>query len=174
MSMKTSTLKQIALSLLVILAAAGPCASASFATDPHCPIDWSQFHLSQQQQQQLAVLDGQWDRSYNQIKPEMVADQNRLSDLLADTKSDPLEVVSLQQSIARKKEQLRSLATSIYLRKRQILNQEQQLQLEECMRQYMDAKRRQQSGGSQTDAMPDGVNNLINKVRNMWSKTGAP
>lgn len=174
MSMKTSSLKQIALSMLVMMAAAGPFAPPSFATDPHCPIDWSQFHLSQQQQQQLAVLDGQWDRSYNQIKPEMVADQQRLSDLLADTKSDPLEVVSLQQSIARKKEQLRSLATSIYLRKRQILNQEQQLQLEESMRQYMDAKRRQGSGGSQTDAMPDGINNLINKVRNMWSKTGAP
>lgn len=167
--MKTSVLKQITLSLLVLLAAAGPCSA-----NPHCPIDWSQFHLNQQQQQQLAVLDGQWDRSYSQVKPEIVTDQARLSDLLADTKSDPLEVVSLQQSIARKKEQLRSLATSIYLRKRQILNQEQQLQLEECMRQYMDAKRRQASGGSQTDAMPDGVNNLINKVRNMWSKTGAP
>jgi hypothetical protein len=77
--------------------------------------------------------------------------------------------MALQQSVARKREQLRSEATANYLRKRQVLNQNQQHQLENMLRQQMDMRQRQiRPSGFQPDVMPDKIQDLMRRVRNIW------
>lgn len=104
------------------------------------------------------------------LQPAIVEDQRRLTRLLSDPKSDPLEIMALQQAIARKKEQLRSVATANYLRKRQVLNEDQQRSLEDMIRQVLATRQRTLNGPSQSDVMSDRIQNLFERVRNVWPR----
>src|SRR5438067_1837805 len=132
-------------------------------------INWSRLQLNPQQSQHIQMLEAQWNHDYMEVQPSIVEDQRRLTRLLADPKSDPLEIMALQQAIARKREQLRSTATASYLRKRQVLNDGQQHELEDMMRQMIDQHQHMAPGGFQTGVMPDHIQNLIQRVRNIWA-----
>lgn len=131
-------------------------------------VNWQRLQLSPQQSQTIQSLEGQWNQEYMQIQPAIIEDQRKLSRLLSDPKSDPLEIMSLQQAIARKHEQLRATATTSYLKKRQVLTESQQHSLEDMMRQAVADRQRLMGTGSQTDAMPDRIHHLMRKIQTVF------
>jgi hypothetical protein len=140
----------------------------AFADDPTA-INWTRLQLNPQQAQHIQSLESQWNRDYMDVQPTIMDDQKRMSRLLSDPKADPVEIMALQQTIARKRESLRSSATANYLRKRQVLNQSQQHQLEDMIRQQVDMRQRQiRPSGFQPDVMPDKIQDLMRRVRNIW------
>jgi|SRR5215470_3810122 len=138
------------------------------ADDVHCAINWKRLGLTPQQSQHIQLLEAQWNSEYMGIQPGLVEDQRRLTRLLSDPKSDSLEIMALQQSIARKREQLRSAATANYLRKRQILSEGQQHALEDMIREAIAERQHVVVPGSQAEVMPDRIQSLIERVRNIW------
>jgi hypothetical protein len=58
-------------------------------------------------------------------------------ELLSTPKSDPLEITSQQQRVNQLKEQLSEQATANYLRKRSLLNTDQQRQLEGLLKRMV-------------------------------------
>lgn len=143
---------------------------SAFADEVHCAVDWRRLQLSAEQNQQVQVLEAEWNQQYMEVQPSIVEEQRKLTRLLSDAKSDPLEIMSLQQSIARKREQLRAAATTNYLKKRQILNGAQQRTLEDMIRQIIAERQRMANPGSQTDVMPDRIQSLMQRVRNIWPR----
>ena len=99
-------------------------------------INWQRLNLTPSQCQQIQQLESQWNHDFMEIQPSIIEDQRKLTRLLSDPKSDPLEIMALQQSIARQKEHLRAAATANYLRKRQLLNDGQQHGLEDMIQVY--------------------------------------
>lgn len=144
--------------------------SPAFAQDPnhnaHGPgrcIDWTRLNLNQQQSQSITQLDSEWRAKYQQLQPQILQKQKKLQELLADSKSDPLEIMSTQQSIARMRENLRNEATTNYLRKRAILTETQQHQLE-AMLQQMVMERQRATPMVQAD-QAGGITNIVNKIK---------
>jgi hypothetical protein len=135
----------------------------------HCCVDWSKLNLNQTQSTQIQSLEDEWAHQYSEIRPVIVEDQQKLTKLLADHNSDPVEVMALQQSIARKREQLNGLATANYLKKRQILSENQQFSLEQMIKEAVRRRQSQMYPGSHTtDVASDRIQNLMNRVRNIW------
>ncbi len=158
------------LNLLLVSACIIGGSQPSLADEDGCRIDWTHLELTPTQTQQIRTLEAQWNQEYMQVQPSVIDDQRRLSRLLSDPRSDPLEVMALQQSIARKKEHLRASATASYLRKRQVLNDGQRQALEDMIRQAVAQRQRVLSPGSQTEVMPDRIQNLMQRVRNIWPR----
>ncbi len=144
---------------------------AAFAED-HCNIDWTKLKLTPTQQQQIAVLETDWNKQYAEIRPVIMEEQRHLSKLLSDHNSDPVEIMSVQQTVARKKESLNQLATANYLKKRQLLTESQQYSLEIMVKNAVSMRQRMSSPGGQTEVMPDRVQSLIERVRNIWPTSG--
>jgi hypothetical protein len=149
------------------MAVISPGTLPAFADGDHC-VDWSKLNLSSSQKTQIETLEGQWNKEYNELKPAIQEEQHHLSKLLADHTSDPVEIMSAQQSIARKKEQLNGLATANYLKKRAVLNDNQQYSLELMVRNAVALRQRANNPGGQTEVMPDHIQNLMQRVRNIW------
>ena len=154
--------------LAVLLAVPG--AGPALADESRCSINWARLNLSPEQTQQIQSLEQQWNKDYMDLQPVIIDDQHKLTRLLSDPKSDPVEIMALQQAIARKKEQLRSNATANYLRKRQLLNEAQQHGLEDMMRQAVADRQRASGPGGQTEVMPDHIQYLIQRVRHIWTR----
>lgn len=143
-------------------------APVAYGDETRCSIDWQRLQLTAEQNQQVQSLEAQWSQQYMEIQPSIIEDQRKLTRLLSDAKSDPVEIMALQQSLARKREQLRAAATTNYLKKRQILNGDQQRTLEDMIRQILAERQRMLNPGSQTDVMPDRIQSLMQRVRNIW------
>ena len=152
------------------LAVGASSCNAVFADELRMGINWQRLNLSPQQSQQIQVLEAQWNHDYMEIQPSIIEEQHQLTRLLSDPKSEPLEIIALQQSIARKKEHLRAAATTNYLRKRQLLNDGQQRGLEDMIHQAVAERQRAANPGLQTDEVPDHIQNLLQRVRNIWGK----
>lgn len=163
--MRISRIALLSIGLAIALPALGQPARAD---EPHMSIDWRKLQLTPAQSQQIQGLEAQWTEEYMRVQPSIIEDQRKLQNLLSDPKSDSLEIMAVQQSLARKKEQLRSSATANYLRKRQVLDGEQQRSLEDMIRQTIAERQRTLNPGSQTDVMPDRIQNLMQRVRNAW------
>src|SRR5271169_3361288 len=144
--MKISSSRLISIAFAV---GASSC-NAVLADELRMGINWQRLNLSPQQSQQIQVLEAQWSHDYMEIQPSIIEEQHKLTRLLSDPKSDPLEIMALQQSIARKKEQLRAAATANYLRKRQLLNDGQQHGLEDMIHQAVAERQRANNPGAQT------------------------
>lgn len=143
---------------------------AASADELRMGINWQRLNLTPGQSQQIHTLESQWNHDYMEVQPSIVEDQQKLRRLLANPKPQELEIMALQQSIARKQEQLRAAATANYLRKRQLLNETQQRSLEEMIQHAVAERQRMANPGSQTDVMPDHIQNLMQRVRNIWTK----
>lgn len=159
--------------LTVFLAVGVSAASPAMADELRMGINWQRLNLTPQQSQQIQALEAQWNHDYMEVQPSILEDQHKLTRLLSDPKSDPLEIMALQQAIARKKEQLRAAATANYLRKRQLLNEGQQHGLEDMIHQAVADRQRAASPGAQTDVMPDHIQYLIQRVRSIWTHSGS-
>lgn len=131
-------------------------------------LDWKKLNLNTQQSQQIQNLEQDWNGKYMQIQPQIQDHQRKLARLLVDPKSDSLEIMSTNQTLTRLKEQLRNEATTNYLRKRAILNQDQQHQLESMMQQMISS--RQQGAAVPQSEEQGGFMNIIQKVR--WAIQG--
>jgi hypothetical protein len=148
---------------VVALVLAGGLSSAAMADPTKC-VEWKRLGLTQQQNQSIAALDAEWKKKYATTQPQIVEAQKKLEGLLPDPKSDPLEIMATQQTIARLKENLRNEATTNYLRKRAILNSLQQHQLEGMLQQMVMERQRPLNGAAQAE-QPGGITNIVNKVR---------
>jgi Spy/CpxP family protein refolding chaperone len=138
---------------------------AAFADeDGKCCVDWKKLNLSPPQSQQIQTLEQDWNSKYMKIQPDILEHQRKLAKLLMDPKSDPLEIMFTNQQIAHLKEQLRNEATTNYLKKRAILNGDQQHQLEFMMQQMIAT--RQQAGATPPQSEDQGgFMDIIHKVR---------
>jgi hypothetical protein len=152
-----------------LVAAAFAVCFASSATAQQQPgpehrcIDWKRLNLSTQQYQAIGQLDDSWHAKYQHTQPQIIENQRKLERLLSDSKSDPLEIMATQQNIARLKEQLRNEATTNYLRKRAVLNEGQQHQLEGMLSQMV-MDRQRTSPMVQAD-QAGGIGNIVNKIK---------
>ncbi len=132
--------------------------------DGKCCVDWKKLSLSQPQNQQIQGLEQDWNGKYLKIQPEILEQQRKLAKLLMEPNSDPLDIMSTNQRIAHLKEHLRNEATANYLKKKAILNPDQQHQLESMMQQMIATK--QQSATSVPQAEEQGgFMDIIHKVR---------
>lgn len=129
----------------------------------HKCVEWKKLNLKPQQAQQINQLESEWHTKYATTAPKIADLQKKLERLLSNAKSDPLEIMSTQQTIARLKDQLRNEATTNYLRKRALLNETQQHQLE-GMLQQMVVERQRGSAASQAEQTP-GIVNIVNKIK---------
>lgn len=135
-------------------------------------VDWKKLNLSSTQSQQIQALETDWNSKYMKIQPEILDHQRKYAKMLMDPKSDPLEIMSTNQKIAHLKEVLRNEATTNYLKKRAILNSDQQHLLETMMQQMIAS--RQQSAATPPVAGDEqgGFMDIIHKVR--WAIQGGP
>jgi hypothetical protein len=129
----------------------------------HRCVDWKRLNLSTQQSQSITQLDDYWHAKYQHVQPQIMESQKKLERLLSDSKSDPLEIMATQQNIARLKEQLRNEATTNYLRKRAVLNEGQQHQLEAMLSQMV-MERQHTTPMVQAD-QAGGIGNIVNKIK---------
>jgi Spy/CpxP family protein refolding chaperone len=143
-----------------------------FCQDEHMIVDWSKIALNAQQSQQVKELDEQWRRDYGQLKPAIADDQRKISKLLGEHDSDQVEIMSVQASLARKREQLSALAMANYLKKRQVLNESQKRTLENMMRQAIAEHEQSLAVGSEAEPGPDHIQGLMQRVRNAWTVQG--
>lgn len=139
-------------------------AFADPASPSHCCVDWRKLNLTQQQNQQITALETEWNSKYNRVQPQIAELQKKLEKLLPDPHSDPLEIMQTQQTIARLKEQLRGEATTNYLRKRAILNEPQQHQLEAMLQQMVIDRQRPAQAAVQPE-QNGGIMNIVNKIK---------
>jgi hypothetical protein len=135
----------------------------------HCCVDWNRLNLTPTQNNQIEQLNAEWTKDYNEIKPVIVEDKQKLQKMLSDHNSDPVEVMALQQQITHKREQLTGLATANYLKKRQVLNENQQFNLEQMIKDMVRRKQSAQySAQHQENAVPDRIQSLMTRVRTAW------
>lgn len=141
------------------------CGTAVFADeDGKCGVDWKKLNLSAPQSQKIQDLEQEWNNKYTKIQPEILEQQRKLAKLLLDPKSDQLEIMTTNQRIAHLKEHLRNEATSNYLKKRAILNTDQQHQLESMMQQMIATRQQSAATTPQTEEQ-GGFMDIIHKVR---------
>lgn len=98
---------------------------------------YNRLNLSPKQSEQIQSLEQQWHNTYSQLQPQLQQAQQRLVGLLAQPKSDPIEITSTQQRINQLREQLSGSATANYLRKRRLLTDGQQQQLKSWMKRKL-------------------------------------
>jgi hypothetical protein len=109
---------------------------------PDVPPPYDKLRLDPNQANQIQSLDQDWRSHYSQLGPRLKGAQNKLMQLLAMPKSDPLEITSQQQRVNQLKEQLSEQATANYLKKRRLLNMDQRKQLEGYLRRMVAERQR--------------------------------
>jgi Spy/CpxP family protein refolding chaperone len=156
--------KQVRVVSLVLTALIAGTGAAFADDDGKCCVDWKKLNLSSVQTQQIQTLEQDWNTKYMKIQPEILEHQRKLAKLLMDPKSDPLEIMATNQRIAHLREQLRNEATTNYLKKRAILNGDQQHQLEFMMQQMIATRQQSMAPVTRTEEQ-DGFSDIIRKVR---------
>ncbi len=131
-------------------------------------IDWNKLELTPQQNSQIQQLEQQWYKESGEILPVIREEQLKLQKLIGEHNPDSLQIVALQQSIARRKEQLNLAAMQNYLSKEKILNDKQNMQFEQMIQQNIAKRRMAQYPGSQTEVMPDKIQQLMQKVKSIF------
>lgn len=126
-SMKTFRRSINTTALLAVLLTTMPLATSA---DPRVPHPYDKLGLNGMQANRISDLDHDWKSKYADLGPRLQGAQRRLMDLLSTPKSDPLEITGQQQAVNQLKEQLSEQATANYLRKRRLLNGDQQRELE--------------------------------------------
>jgi len=159
-------------SLLVFVMMSAAQTLPSSAEDEHSAINWSKLKLSLEQDRQIQQLDKDWQSNLSELKPPMMEDQKRLAKLLTTYDSDSVEIMALQQAIAQKREKLIALATTNFLKKRQLLTENQQHELSSMIQQSISERQHSSQVVSQRDALPDHIQGLMEKARNIWPSQG--
>jgi Spy/CpxP family protein refolding chaperone len=155
------------LSLVVV-----PSLPAALAQDGHAGVDWTKLDLNPQQSKQIGEVDAQWHHDYSQLQPSIDDDQRKIAKLLCAHNSDPVEIMALHASIARKREQLSALAVATYLKKREFLTDTQQHTLETMMAQAIAEHEHGPSDAMLTEISPDRIQGLMQRMRSAWTEPG--
>jgi hypothetical protein len=151
---------------LVVLVYGLPAGAQDLPMHRHHGVDWQRLNLSPQQNQQIEVLQSDWQGKYCQTMPQIHRQQQHLNDLFRNPQSDPLDIVSTQQSLMRLQEQLRNEATANYLHKRALLNDGQQRLLEVQMHQMvLERQQHHIVPVNQTNEENGGIMTIMQKVR---------
>lgn len=156
----------LSLALLLIVSVGQ---NSAYAQEERLALDWSKLDLNPQQSKQIQELDGEWQHEYEQIKPSLIEDQKQLARLLTTHHSDGVEIMTVQSSVSQKQDKLAALAIASYLKKRQVLNENQQHTVETMMRQAIDQHEHNASSGNLTELVPGHLQGLMQRVRNTWT-----
>jgi hypothetical protein len=163
-------LKLLILAILFLFSVPWPVAAYAPTDRPIC--DWTKLGLNEEQNKQVQEIEAGWDQKYRELMPSLVDDQQRLSKLLEDHNSDPVEIMTLQASVARKREQLNALALATYLKKKALLDDNQKHVLELMTKRAIAERHRTDATSSTTEEMPDHIQGLMQRVRNIWPVQG--
>lgn len=166
----TTNPKQLLVATAMALSAIMSGVSPAMAEDPCVTnkaacVDWKRLKLTTQQTQQIDQLQQDWNTKYMKLQPQIVSLQQKMRTKFADPNSDPLEIMSTQQSLARLQEELRNEAMSNYLRKRGLLSDVQQRQLEGMMQQMVAERQQRMAPKTSHDEQNAGLMNIIHKVK---------
>ena len=159
----------ISAGLAMDVSQSNPCfAQDATGTNTSCSIDWSKLNLTASQSAQIQQLEQQWYKESGEIIPLIREDQSKLQRTIGDHNADPVQVLALQQQVARRKEQLNSVAMQNFLNKKKVLDSSQKKQLEDMFRIAVQNRKSQMFPGSQTEVMPDKIQSLMQRVRDIW------
>jgi hypothetical protein len=114
--------------LLALCVAAGFWLQAQAKSDFQ-EIQWETLDLSEQQRQSIQQLDQHWHSTVSEVVPRIQEQEKRLKHLMSSQKPDEPTILQVQQSIHQDKSRLKMEATQIFLRKRKILNKQQENRL---------------------------------------------
>ncbi|HEY9869505.1 MAG TPA: hypothetical protein V6D08_10105 [Candidatus Obscuribacterales bacterium] len=132
-----STFNRLMASLLSLSAAVFAGLPQSLAAQDTIRVPYESLGLSPQQAQSIERLEADWQRQFAQLYPQLRQHQKDLVRLLADPRSDPLEVTAVQHKIASLKARLQLAATTNYLNKRKVLNDSQKTVLEGMLKRML-------------------------------------
>ena len=155
---------------LSLFSAASPVAAYAPTDRPIC--DWTKLNLNEDQNKQIQEIEAGWNQKYRELMPSLSEDQQRLSKLLEDHNSDPVEIMTVQTSVARKREQLNEIALATYLRKKALLDENQKHVLELMTKRAIAERHRSDATASVNEEMPDHIQGLMQRVRNIWPVQG--
>ncbi|HEY9789783.1 MAG TPA: hypothetical protein V6D22_05255 [Candidatus Obscuribacterales bacterium] len=151
---------------LIILVYGVPAGAQDIPMHRHHGVDWQRLNLSPQQSQQIQVLQSDWQGHYTDEMPQIHRQQQHLNELFRNPQSDPLEIVSTQQSLMRLQEQLRNEAMANYLHKRALLSGGQQRLLEVQMHQMVvERQQHHMVPVNQSNDENGGIMTIMQKVR---------
>jgi hypothetical protein len=80
--------------------------------------------------------------------------------------------MAVQASLARRREQLNALALAAYLKKREVLDENQKHALELMMKRAIAERQRTDASAYSNEEMPDHIQELMQRVRNIWPVQG--
>ncbi|MBK9203329.1 MAG: hypothetical protein IPL73_13035 [Candidatus Obscuribacter sp.] len=141
---------------------------AQDAASGSCCVDWTKLDLSPQQKSQIDSLEGQWLKDFGDIAPQIREEQLKLQKLLSEHNPDSMQIVQLQQSIARRKEQLNLVAMQNYISKKKLLSEKQQTMYERMIQNSVQRRKAQLNPNSQTEVVPDKIQELMQKIKDVF------
>lgn len=141
---------------------------AQDAASGGCCVDWTKLELSPQQKSQIDNLESQWLKDFGEIAPQIREEQLKLQKLLSEHNPDSMQIVQLQQSIARRKEQLNLVAMQNYISKKKLLSEKQQTMYERMIQNSVQRRKQQLNPNSQTEVVPDKIQELMQKVKDIF------
>ncbi len=146
--------------------------SKAMAEDDRIICNWNKLGLTDAQGKQVQQTESDWEAKYSELMPALVEDQKHLSKLLEEHGSDPIELMAVQSSIARRREQLSALALTAYLKKKEVLDDNQKHTLELMMKRAIAERQRSDESAYTNEEMPDHTQELMQRVRNIWPVQG--
>lgn len=134
----------------------------------HCRIDYTRLDLTSDQSNKIQALDRDFQEKYQQIKPAIVENQQKVKRLMASPQSDATEIMMVQQKIDDLQGELRRFAAQILIKKKDCLNPTQKERLEQMIKEEL-IKRGQDKGGVQANQVPQRWQKLIRGVEGIFN-----
>lgn len=96
-------------------------------------INWDDLNLSSRQKMDICKLDTHWKEISTDLRQSLSRYQNQLKIQLSDRFSTDCDIKYSQKQIQLRQQQLQNEATDTFLKKRQVLNQDQRAKLHEMI-----------------------------------------
>ena len=126
-------------------------------------------NLTDEQRAKLQQIDQQWVETYQKLHPEIQQCQQDLKKQLANPKSDPTELMMLQKKLEDLKGQLKLEAMKCHVKKREVLNEEQQRLFQNMLQERIHKKRQEQTG-METPSTPIRWQRIWQNMQNIWQQ----
>lgn len=134
----------------------------------HCNIDYEKLDLSSDQSVKVQQLDQQWFEYYQKSHPKIQEMQQELKKLMSSPKSDPTELIMMQQKIDQENSKLKSFAISIWAKKKELLSDPQKEKLQLLVKDELQ-KRQRQGSGVQQDQVPVRWKTILRNMQNIFN-----
>ncbi len=134
----------------------------------HCRIDYTRLDLTPDQSSKIQNLDREFHDKYQQLKPAIVENQQKVKKLMASPQAEATEIMMVQQKIDDLQGELRRFAAQILIKKKECLNTSQKERLEQMIKEEL-IKRQQDKGGVQSPATPQRWQKLIRGVEGIFN-----